>query len=892
MIECQLCGTPNDDAAHYCVAWNCGSRLGALPQGRGVQLSLPDWTPELVPGQVVVLTATVRNAGSRPDTVAVTVQGLPPGCASVDPAQLALAAGAEAPVRITLHPPLALSLPVGTLPCLVVAVSRAAAEAAARARLRPRLLPPPPPPAAGSAQVASVPAASVPAGPVSAGGAALKRRLRWRRVVTVPLRLTGTGPAAERITLAAACSSPEAVVRLTPPSVLVKPGATAAAQVRLRLPRHWLRPPEWVECRVAGTAAEGGPVLAIAHWPVLPLPLLWLLSPAVRRWFGDGGRAGFAAGTAVWSAGRSAAAAGRSTLTLGTGGYAATPQRRISSSPAHARRLLRLPAPVATALGAVVVAGLAFGGLTLASGSTVAPGRSALGRSATGRPGATVTGTPPLNAVENNGSPVSSTSSGSPRNGGDGAAVPLQGPVTTTARKASAATGCQGSATVPNVSGLTYPASSQALLDAGFPGLDIAEHSATLAAGRTISVSPAQGSRQSCGAQITLVYSDGPAPATTPGTPAAVVPLCTLPAADGTATAVLAELRSLVASDHRTRCGLQLTEMTGYSATVPAGRVIGENPLPGTQLGVGSAVIITVSLGAPTCVLPNVVGATSASATTLLGQVRAADGSACRLAVATVAVASARVPVSTVVSQSPAAATVVAPGAVVTLDVSDGPATTVPATCVLPGVVGLQQAAAISRLGALTASDGTGCDLATSVTTVASTTVAVGVVIAQTPVAATAVQPGSAVLLTVSGGPNGTTPPPSSPPPSSSPPGTTPPPTSTPTTGGASGGPSSSTAVSASSVSKAPATCSLPNVAGLTAASATTQFGAATSTAGTACGLVVLQADESSTLVATGLVINQVPGPGATVAVGSTVTINISTGPPAATGSDSASVGA
>ena len=880
MIECQLCGTPNDDAAHYCVAWNCGSRLGALPPGLGVQLSLPDWTPELAPGQVVVLTATVRNAGTRPDTVAVTVQGLPPGCVSVDPAQLALAAGVEAPVRITLHPPSALSLPVGTLPCLVVAVSRTAAEAAARARLRPRLLAPP------------TPAGAEPAPPVSAGGAALKRRRRWRRVVTVPLRLTGAGPAAERMTRAAACSSPGAAVRLTPPSVLVEPGATATAQVRLRLPRHWLRPPEWVECRVSSTAAEGGPVLAIAHWPVLPLPLLWLLSPSVRHWFGDGGRARFAAGTAVWSGGRSVAAAGRSAVTLGAGGYASTPPRRISPSPAHARRLLRLPAPVVTALGAVVVAGLAFGGLTLASGSTVEPGRSALAR-----PAATTTGTPPLNTVDNNGLPVSSAS-GSPRDGGSGAAVPVRGPVTTTARRVPADTGCQGSAVVPNVSRLTYPASSQALLDAGFPGLDIAEHSATLAAGRTISVSPAQGSRQSCGAQITLVYSDGPAPATVAGTPAAAVPLCTLPAAEGTAAAVLAELRSLVAGDHRTRCGLQVTEMTGYSATVPAGRVIGENPLPGTQVGVGSAVIITVSLGAPTCVLPNVVGATSASATTLLGQVRAADGSACRLAPATVAVSSASVPVGTVVSQSPAAATAVAPGAVVTLDVSDGPATTVPATCVLPGVVGLQQAAAISRLGALTATDGTGCDLAVSVVTVVSTTTAAGVVTAQTPVVATAVQPGSAVRLTVSGGPNGTTPPPSSPPPSSppasSPPGTTPPPTSAPPSDSAPGGAPSSTLVSASSVSKAPVTCSLPNVAGLTAASATAQFGAATSSSGTACGLVVLQADESSTLVATGLVINQVPGPGATVAVGSTVTINISTGPPTATatGGDSASVGA
>jgi len=475
--------------------------------------------------------------------------------------------------------------------------------------------------------------------------------------------------------------------------------------------------------------------------------------------------------------------------------------------PAHARSPLRLPAPVATALGAVVVAGLAFGGLTLASGSTLRPGGSAPAEH--GSSGAPVTTTAPLIggprlATPPPKAPLNSGGPGGP--GGSGGIIPVTGPVTTTPRiLPSPSTGCQGATIIPDVDRQTYPASSQTLLAAGFPGLDIAEHSSTVAVDHTISVSPAVGTLEPCGTEVTLVYSSGPAPAHTTGPP---TPLCTLPPANGAATTVLATLHALVASDRSTACDLLVTEMTGYSAAIPAGNVISENPLAGTQVGVRSAVIITVSLGPPTCKLPPVVGDAKAAATALLTALKTADGSDCALVVTTVTAASATVPVGTVAAQDPEAGTMAAPGSLVTLTVSSGPATSssasasastspsasstsasptpsttppptspssappsttpsvstapsasastsaaAPASCTLPPVTGLTAAAASAAFAAVVSSAGTDCGLVVDEVEDASSTVAAGLVISQAPAAGGTVAPGSAVSIDVSTGP-------------------------------------------------------------------------------------------------------------------------------------------
>ena len=103
--------------------------------------------------------------------------------------------------------------------------------------------------------------------------------------------------------------------------------------------------------------------------------------------------------------------------------------------------------------------------------------------------------------------------------------------------------------------------------------------------------------------------------------------------------------------------------------------------------------------------------------------------------------ASSTVAAGNVISETPAAGTQVSAGSAVNLVVSTGPA-----QVAVPNVVGLTQAAAT------TAITGAGLVLGT-VTTAASSTVAAGNVISESPVAGTQVSVGSAVNLVVSTGP-------------------------------------------------------------------------------------------------------------------------------------------
>lgn len=807
MIECQLCGSPNDEDARFCAAWNCGAAL-AGPPGLGIRLSLPDWTPEVRPGRPTTLGARVGNAGTRPDTVAVTVRGLPPGCAEVRPDRLRLAPGEERTVRIRLLLPDPAQLPSGNRRCQVVATSLTDPQASARARLALRL----PQAASESAQAAvSGVVAGSRSGTRADGGAEGSvpvpvRRVRWRRRVVIPLTVAhpadepgpgagpaaGPGPAERRITLGAVCPTPGAVVRIRPASVTVRPGRAATVRVELRLPRRWVGPPQLVDCRIAGAGGGGWTQLSIAHRPVLPLPLLRLLCLDLRPQPGPEPR-------------RSQSGAG-----AGAGaGPARAPRRRAGVPNARRASAVRswLPTPVTTALGAMVVAALAFGGLSLASGNTVRPGRTALSdHGGAGRGQGTTSGessgstTSTIAPVGTTG--VTGTATSGSGTGGAGEFVPLSDPVTSTPRDLPPTSGCQDAAAVPDVSRQTFPASSRTLLAAGFPGLDIAQHSSTVPVGGTVSVTPGPGTLQPCGSQVTLVYSSGPAPSPSAGGAPVAAPLCVLPPARGPATTVLAKLRALVADDRRTACGLLVTTVDGYSTTVPAGDVISANPLPGTRIGVRSAVVVTVSVGAPTCVLPPVTGYPVAAATALVDAIRAADGSACRPAVVSVTAASATVTAGTVVAQAPGAGTAVPPGAVVTLTVSSGPASPTGSPSTTPPPV-----------------DGSPT-------------------------------PGTPGLSASPSGPA--------------------PASSVPATGPA----------APPSADRAPAaTCALPDAAGLTLAGATAVFDAVGASDGGPCGLVVVAADESSSVVAAGLVIGQAPAAGAVVAAGSTVAVIISTGP-------------
>jgi hypothetical protein len=141
----------------------------------------------------------------------------------------------------------------------------------------------------------------------------------------------------------------------------------------------------------------------------------------------------------------------------------------------------------------------------------------------------------------------------------------------------------------------------------------------------------------------------------------------------------------------------------------------------------------------PPVSVPNVVGLSHAAAVTAL------NGAGLTLGTVTLA-SSATVPAGSEISQTPAAGATAAPGTRVNLTESTGPA-----TVIVPNVVGLTQAAAVTAL--------TGAGLTFGTVTLASSpTVQAGNEISQNPAAGTSVAPGTAVNVTESTGPAATVP--------------------------------------------------------------------------------------------------------------------------------------
>ena len=125
-----------------------------------------------------------------------------------------------------------------------------------------------------------------------------------------------------------------------------------------------------------------------------------------------------------------------------------------------------------------------------------------------------------------------------------------------------------------------------------------------------------------------------------------------------------------------------------YDTKIKAGYVKSQEPAAGSETHVGAAVALTVSKGPQTGQVPNVVGLSEKDAKSTL------EGAGFK--VTTTKAANADVPAGDVISQSPAAGTVVAAGSTVTIAVSTGPpAAQKPA---VPNVVGLSEAEAKSTL--------------------------------------------------------------------------------------------------------------------------------------------------------------------------------------------------
>ncbi|MEL6870948.1 MAG: PASTA domain-containing protein [Pseudomonadota bacterium] len=174
-----------------------------------------------------------------------------------------------------------------------------------------------------------------------------------------------------------------------------------------------------------------------------------------------------------------------------------------------------------------------------------------------------------------------------------------------------------------------------------------------------------------------------------------------------------------------------VTEVIDFN--VPAGNVISQDPLAGTQVSEDTAVDLVVSLGPPTVGVPDVVGQTQAAASSAITGVGLTVGNVSQQA-------SANVPAGNVISQNPTAGVQAIVGSAVDLVVSSGPP-----TVAVPDVVGQTQAAAGSTI--------TGAGLAVgTVSQQSSASVPSGSVISQNPDANTIVAVGSAVDLVISTG--------------------------------------------------------------------------------------------------------------------------------------------
>jgi beta-lactam-binding protein with PASTA domain len=173
------------------------------------------------------------------------------------------------------------------------------------------------------------------------------------------------------------------------------------------------------------------------------------------------------------------------------------------------------------------------------------------------------------------------------------------------------------------------------------------------------------------------------------------------------------------------------------SSTVPVGCIIGQDPAAGASVAPGTAMLLSVSTGPQTVIIPNVVGMTQANAGSALASAGLVTGTITQTNSSTVASGN-------VISQSPAAGVSSTAGTPVNLTVSLGPAPVVINT--VPDVVGMTQANAENAITSAGLTVG-------YVFYLSSSTVPVGCVIGQYPAAGAPVDQGAAILISVSVGP-------------------------------------------------------------------------------------------------------------------------------------------
>ena len=195
--------------------------------------------------------------------------------------------------------------------------------------------------------------------------------------------------------------------------------------------------------------------------------------------------------------------------------------------------------------------------------------------------------------------------------------------------------------TVPDVVGLGQDEATQTLADAGYVAALQEQASDTVAAGIVISSDPAAGTQLPVDSAVTIVVSTGPATVAVPdvvGVDAAT--------AQGTIEAA----------------GLVATTVEQADDEIGAGIVIDTNPRAGVEVAAGTEVVMSVSSGPSDVEVPDLLGLTPEEASDVAQEAG--------LEIDIVEDAEDPDPEGLVVGQDPAAGTVVAFGATVTVQLS------------------------------------------------------------------------------------------------------------------------------------------------------------------------------------------------------------------------------
>ena len=202
---------------------------------------------------------------------------------------------------------------------------------------------------------------------------------------------------------------------------------------------------------------------------------------------------------------------------------------------------------------------------------------------------------------------------------------------------------------VPDVEGLTQADAIEALEDAGLEVESVQQdYDILIQADRAIRTEPAVDTLVDSGSKVVLYVSNG--------------------------KVQLPDLRTKTATEAQqilVELGLRYSATEQETTDYNPGVIITQNPAPG-DVAQGSTVSVTVAKAPSTVIVPNVVGKTTADATTTLTNLG--------LKVTQTNAASSTVPAGTVISQNPTQGASWPIGATVTITVSTGPAPTATAT--------------------------------------------------------------------------------------------------------------------------------------------------------------------------------------------------------------------